>query len=87
MINPPIPTLSPVPTFRRVERLTACPTGGGVTVAVGPTVGEGVPPGGVPVGDGVGGGGVGVGGPGVGVGPSITVCVRSPLLVAYVVSE
>src|ERR1043165_8170790 len=64
-IKPPMPTLSPVWTRMRVERLSACVAGVGVAVGVG------VGGGGVAVAVGVGGGGVavavGVGGVGVAV--------------------
>jgi len=54
MMNPPIPTSSPVSTFIRVERFNAC-TGPCVGVGLGPPeVAVGVGVGGVPVGVGVG---------------------------------
>ena len=62
MMKPPIPTLSPVRTRSRVERLIAFETGLGLGVGV--PVGAGVTPG-VVVGAGVG---VGVGVDGTGVG-------------------
>ena len=82
MMNPPMPTLSPLSTCIRVERLTGCAAGGGVGVGVGVRVGVGVGGGGVgvgvdgvDVGVGVGGVGVGVGGVGVGVGGGVIVGV------------
>ena len=76
IMNPPMPTFSPVCTRIRVDRLTACAAGValGVGVGAGVRVGVGVGAGGVGVGEtgvGVGVGGVGVGvsvGLGVGVG-------------------
>src|ERR1043166_3519403 len=59
MINPPMPTLAPVCTRIRVERLRACAAGDALGVDVG--VGIGVV---VGLGVGVTGGGVGVGVPG-----------------------
>src|SRR5437763_7718518 len=71
MMNPPMPTFSPVRTRIRVERLRACVAGAGLGLAVGTgvMVAVGVTPGvGVATGVGVGAAvGVGVT-PGVGVG-------------------
>src|SRR5664279_1488624 len=80
MMNPPMPTFSPVPTRIRVERLRAC--AGRIGVGVGVIPGVGVETG-VPVGVAVGAGvevgvttgvGVGVGVGIIGVGVGVGLC-------------
>src|SRR5436189_5581828 len=95
MMRPPVPTLSPVWTDMRGERLRGCaaaePPGVGVGVEgpgvpvgtgveVGPTVGVGVTPG-VPVGPGV------AVGPGVPVGPGVGVAVGAGVAVGVGVEQ
>jgi hypothetical protein len=81
-----MPTLSPVCTSIRVERLRGCAGNAGEAVGVGVGVGEGVDVGvGVAVGAGVGEGvavavGVGVGTPSQAFGPMIATLTGTPVL-------